>query len=155
MTGVVHGLEFGCGGFTDYGNGAVEYRKTGEIMLAFKVNVADITGFTVRKPTRDDKKDLKASGLQQVFVVQGGGTELAAVAVNYGTAEKMEAWFRQHPSFGQRNRANAHPAPASGHPVANESTPGLVEQLAQLGQLRDSGVLTAEEFERAKAKLLG
>jgi Short C-terminal domain len=32
---------------------------------------------------------------------------------------------------------------------------GTIEQLKQLGELRDSGVLTPEEFEREKQKLLG
>lgn len=40
-----------------------------------------------------------ASALQQVFVLQDGGTELAACPVNYGTAQKIEAWIRHHPSF--------------------------------------------------------
>ncbi len=39
----------------------------------------------------------------------------------------------------------AAPAPAAGN---------TVEQLKQLGELRDSGVLTAEEFEREKQKIL-
>jgi hypothetical protein len=71
MAGVAHGLGFGCGGFTDYGNGAVEYRRTGEVMPAFKVNVADITGFTVRRPTRDDKKD--PQGLWSSAGLRGSG----------------------------------------------------------------------------------
>jgi hypothetical protein len=37
--------------------------------------------------------------------------------------------------------------------VATTST-DLVAQLAQLAQLRDTGVLSEEEFEQAKAKLL-
>jgi hypothetical protein len=32
---------------------------------------------------------------------------------------------------------------------------GTLEQLKQLGELRDSGVLTPEEFEREKQKVLG
>jgi hypothetical protein len=45
-------------------------------------------------------------------------------------------------------------APATGAPAGGAPAGGKVEQLKQLGELRDSGVLTAEEFEREKQKLL-
>lgn len=38
--------------------------------------------------------------------------------------------------------------------AAPTPTGGMAEQLEQLGKLRDSGVLTPEEFERAKQKIL-
>jgi hypothetical protein len=88
--GQSHGLGFGNGSIVDYGSGVIEYRQTGKLLPAFKVNIADITGFSVRKATRQDKKN-GASALQQVLVLQGGGTELAACPVNYGTAQKIEA----------------------------------------------------------------
>ncbi len=47
----------------------------------------------------------------------------------------------------------AAPAPAAA-PAAASGVPSTIEQLKQLGELRDSGVLTAEEFEREKQKLL-
>jgi hypothetical protein len=43
------------------------------------------------------------------------------------------------------------PQPAAAAPAAGGS---MVEQLKQLGELRDSGVLTPEEFEREKQKIL-
>lgn len=43
----------------------------------------------------------------------------------------------------------AAPAPAAAAPAADVTT-----QLAQLAQLKDSGALTQEEFDAAKAKLL-
>jgi hypothetical protein len=43
---------------------------------------------------------------------------------------------------------------ASGQPAAPAGG-GKIEQLKQLGELRDSGVLTPEEFEREKQKVLG
>lgn len=76
-----HGLGFGNGSIIDLGGGIIEYRQTGKLLPAFKVNIADITGFSVRKATRQDKRN-GASALQQVFVLQGGGTELAACPVN-------------------------------------------------------------------------
>ena len=44
------------------------------------------------------------------------------------------------------------PAPA---PAAAPAAPDLVEQLRKLGELRDAGILTEEEFAAQKAKLLG
>jgi Short C-terminal domain len=43
------------------------------------------------------------------------------------------------------------PAPAAAAP---DATSPLVAQLKQLGDLKESGVLSAEEFEAAKQKLL-
>ena len=144
-----HGLGFGNGSIIDLGGGVIEYRQTGKLLPAFKVNIADITGFSVRKATRQDKKN-GASALQQVFVVQGGGTELAACPVNYGTAQKIEAWIRQHPAF--RGNAPRNPSVATPQGTARVD---IADQLSKLAELRSAGVLSQEEFDRAKAKLLG
>ncbi|MCF8571073.1 SHOCT domain-containing protein [Gordonia sp. HY002] len=143
------GLGFGNGGLIDYGD-SVEYRQTGKFLPAFRINVADITGFSVRKATRDDKKRLGASGLQQVFVVQGSGTTLAEVAVNHGTADKIEQTLRAHPRFGssRHQMAPAGPAAAAAAPAS------WVDELVKLAALRDAGALTPEEFETAKHKLI-
>lgn len=45
-------------------------------------------------------------------------------------------------------------AAASAPPAAAPAGGTVVEQLKQLGELRDSGVLTPEEFEREKQKIL-
>jgi hypothetical protein len=45
-------------------------------------------------------------------------------------------------------------AAGAGQPAA-PAAGGTLEQLKQLGELRDSGVLTPEEFEREKQKVLG
>ena len=146
--GQSHGLGFGNGSMVDYGDGIIEYRQSGKLLPAFKVNIADVTGFSVRKATRQDRK-IGASGLQQVMVLQGGGTELAACPVNYGTAAKIEAWIRAHPSFGgkvsQSANADVH-VPSMGD---------IADELTKLAELRDKGVLSPDEFDKAKAKLLG
>jgi|SRR5262245_1646984 len=139
-----HGLGFGNGSIIEYDGGVIEYRQTGNVLPAFKVNIADVTGFSVRKATKLDRKN-GANALQQVFVLQGSGTELAACAVNYGTAEKIEAWIRAHPSF-RGNVPQSAPAAAA---------VSMADELAKLAQLRDAGVLSSEEFDQAKAKLLG
>jgi hypothetical protein len=45
------------------------------------------------------------------------------------------------------------PPPAAAAPAA-PAGPSMIEQLSQLGELRDKGILTADEFEREKQKLL-
>jgi hypothetical protein len=148
--GQSNGLGVGSGSIIDYGNGTIEYRQTGKLMPAFKVNIADITGFAVRKPTRQDKKN-GASALQQVLVLQGSGTELATCPVNHGTAQKIEAWIRAHSSFRGNVPQNA---PAAGAPQGRAPIT-IADELAKLAQLRDTGVLSPDEFAQAKAKLLG
>jgi hypothetical protein len=147
--GQSHGLGFGNGSIIEYDGGLIEYRQTGKLLPAFKVNIADVTGFSVRKATRQDKKN-GASALQQVFVLQGSGTELAACAVNYGTASKIEAWIRRHPLFRGNVPQNA---PAAGPRGTLQLS--IADELTKLVQLRNAGMLSPEEFERAKARLLG
>lgn len=147
--GQSHGLGFGNGSIIDYGGGIIEYRQTGKLLPAFKVNIADVTGFSVRKVTRQDRKN-GASALQQVFVLQGSGTELAACPINYGTAQKIEAWIRAHPRFRGNVPQNAPVRAPLGAALVN-----IADELAKLVQLRDAGVLSPEEFDQAKAKLLG
>lgn len=108
--GTSHGLGFGHGSLIEYPDGTVEYRRTGTILPAFRVRVADVIGFSVRRATRDDKQRLEATFLQQVLTVQGSGTTLAEVAINHGTAEKIEGWFRAHPEFGRVMSSPVRPA---------------------------------------------
>lgn len=146
--GQVHGLGIGNGGITDYGDGSIEYRQSGKLMPAFRVNIGDVTGFSVRKATKQDKKN-GVSAFQQVFVVLGSGTELASCGVVHGTGAKIEAWIRAHPSFRGNVPQNAAAAvPQITAPV------NLADELVKLAQLRDAGALTPQEFDQAKAKLL-
>ena len=48
--------------------------------------------------------------------------------------------------------APAQPAPPA--PATAASTQTMIDQLRQLGELRDAGVLTADEFEAQKAAVL-
>ncbi len=68
---------------------------------------------------------------------------------------------RQHQRWAAQDAAAAAAAPAAAPPVAAPSPaptagdqPSLLDQLAQLGQLRDAGVLSPEEFEVQKQRLL-
>jgi hypothetical protein len=80
--------------------------------------------------------------------LQGGGTELASCSVNHGMAAKIEAWIRAHPAFRSSVPQSAA-APQVGASV------DIADQLLKLAQLRDTGVLSPQEFDQAKAKLLG
>jgi Short C-terminal domain len=140
------GVAAAANGGADAGGPA---RQSGKMLPAFKVNIADVISFSVRKATRQDKKS-GASAMQQMFVLQGSGTELAACPVNYGTAEKIEASIRAHPSV----RGNVPPNAPVAAPQDTALT-NLADQLSKLCELRDAGMLSPEEFDQAKAKLLG
>lgn len=63
----------------------------------------------------------------------------------------------ERPPESQPAAASASPSATSAPPAATgggSSAGGTFEQLKQLGELRDSGVLTPEEFEREKQKIL-
>ena len=62
--------------------------------------------------------------------------------------QREEAAAPQQATPGEPGQA-AEPA------VAGGLTPEVMEQLKQLGQLHEQNVLSDEEFEREKAKLLG
>ena len=86
---------------------------------------------------------------------------VARVAVASGTAtavrnrvsrRQAERWSEQgasQPAYMQPQQAAAPPPQA---PLA--PAPDPIEQLTKLGELRDKGVLTEEEFAAQKAKLL-
>ena len=62
---------------------------------------------------------------------------------------------RRHPEVlgsGSRARGSAHSTSAQEGAAKEDDT---LEQLKKLGELRDSGVLTDEEFEAQKKELLG
>ena len=141
--GTIHKLGVGNGSIVDNGDGTASYRATGTLTQAFRVNIADITGFAVRK---DGKV------FERTFVVLGHGTELASVSVNHGTSEKIEAWFRGHPLFRGNVPQGTPNMPLS--PKAGKAAGTLADELIKLARLRDAGVLSQQEFERAKAKLL-
>ncbi|NNH72977.1 SHOCT domain-containing protein [Nocardia uniformis] len=149
---ISHGLGFPHGGLIEHPDGTVEYRQTGKILPAFRVRVRDVTGFSVRKVTRDDKKRLKATSMQQVLTVQGSGTTLAEVAINHGTAQKIEDFFRAHRDFGIDTQSSAPAEHQSPQAVAPTS---VADELMKLAQLRDAGVITPDEFAAQKSKLLG
>lgn len=89
---------------------------------------------------------------------------VARTAVVAGTASAVggRVRHRQDQRWAQQEEqqaaqaapaAPAPPAPAPAAAPAGESS--LIDQLKQLGELKDQGILTEEEFAAQKAKLLG
>lgn len=133
-----HALGWGNGRIMEHEDGSAGYIPTQSLTQAFRVQIADVTGFSVTKGGKM---------LQRTFNVLGNGTLLASVDVNHGTAEMIEAWFRSHPLFGSKGST---PSLASGPQPG-----GIADEIKKLGDLRNQGLLTEQEFLTQKARLLG
>jgi hypothetical protein len=86
------------------------------------------------------------------------GVVRTAAVVGTATAVNGRVARRQAARYGETTYQEApvqeQPPPQYAPPPV-EAAPDPIEQLTKLGQLRDSGVLTEEEFAREKAKILG
>ncbi len=72
-----------------------------------------------------------------------------ATAVSGGVRRRQEArWAKQEGQAYAEAPPQAPPAPA---PAAG---PSMIDQLKELGELKEQGILTEEEFATQKAKLL-
>jgi hypothetical protein len=80
-------------------------------------------------------------GIARTAVVAGTATAVS----NRVSRRQGERWAQQEP---QQGYAEPPPEPAA----APEADP--IERLKELGELRDNGVLTEEEFQAQKAKVL-
>ena len=78
---------------------------------------------------------------------------VARTAVVAGTATAVSNRVSRRQANRWAEQEQEAPAPAA--PAAAPAGEDIVAQLTQLGELRDKGVLTEEEFEAQKAKLLG
>lgn len=67
---------------------------------------------------------------------------------------QQQRWAAQDHHAATMAAPAAPPAPAPPPPPAADMNESLA-QLKQLGELRDAGILTDEEFEAKKAKILG
>ena len=147
-------LGLGNGSLFEFSDGTVAYRESGKIIPAFRVSIRDVTGLSMRRAKKDERENGLGiftfgglRSLQQVLAFRGSGTTIAEVVVSVDAARQIETWFRAHPLFG------AGPAPRSADPVGRSSS--LSDELRELAGLRDAGILSPEEFERAKNHLLG
>jgi hypothetical protein len=140
-----HKLGFGNGRIVEYEDGSAAYIKGAELTHAFRVQIADVTGFSVTK---------SGKMLERRLNVLGNGTTLAHVDIPHGTAEKIEGWFRSHPAFGT-HAAGTAVAVSGQQASASLPSPSLIaDELRKLAELRAEGVLTDDEFAAQKARLL-
>jgi hypothetical protein len=77
------------------------------------------------------------------------GVARTAVIAGTATSVSNRVSRRQGERWAEQEQQQAPAAPAAG------GGDNMIDQLKQLGELRDSGVLTEEEFAAQKAKLLG
>lgn len=141
---VKHSLGFGNGKILEYPDGTAAYVKTMEFTHAFRVHISDVTGFSVTK---------HGKLLERRLHILGNGSTLAFVDVPHGTSEVIEEWFRNHRLF-HGNVARSAPTP-SGPPVATAGASSMIaDELRKLAELRNEGILSNEEFEAQKARLL-
>jgi len=141
---VKHALGFGNGKILEYPDGTAAYVKSMEFTHAFRVHISDVTGFSVTK---------NGKMLERRLHILGNGSTLAFVDVNHGTSELIEEWFRRHKLF-HGNVSRSVPTP-TGPPVPTGTGPEMIaDELRKLAQLRNEGILSDQEFEEQKAKLL-
>jgi Short C-terminal domain len=84
---------------------------------------------------------------------------VARTAAIAGTATAVSGRVqrRQANRWGQQEAAQAPPPEAAPAPVAAAPAaagPSMIDQLKELGELKDQGILTEDEFAAQKAKLL-
>jgi hypothetical protein len=82
-------------------------------------------------------------GVARTAVIAGTATGVS----NRVSRRQAERWAEQD------DQRYEQPPPPPAAPAQAQADP--IEQLKQLGELRDSGVLTEAEFEAQKAKILG
>jgi hypothetical protein len=87
------------------------------------------------------------------------GVARTAVIAGTATAVSNNVSRRQAGRWAQQEQQQAAAAPpqqyAAPPPPAASSTDDTLAQLKELGELKASGVLTEEEFQAQKAKILG
>jgi Short C-terminal domain len=76
----------------------------------------------------------------------------ASAAQSQADVQQMQAQMNQMQTQLNQQQQAAQPAQA---PAAAPDSASVTAQLQQLAQLKESGVLTDEEFQAAKAKILG
>ena len=80
------------------------------------------------------------------------GVARTAVIAGTATSVSNRVSRRQAERWNQQEAAQAPPPEQAPPPAAADST---IDQLKELGELKNQGILTEEEFAAQKAKLLG
>lgn len=84
-------------------------------------------------------------GVARTAAIAGTATAVS----NRVSRRQAERWAQQE----EVQQAPAAVAPAPTAPAGGEQS--MIDQLKQLGELKEQGILTEEEFAAQKAKLLG
>jgi len=88
-----------------------------------------------------------------MFVVGGlAGSTKETAAASFVQEQKWAQQEQQQYEQQQYQAQQAAPPPPAPAPAGEES---MIDQLKQLGELKEQGILTEEEFAAQKAKLLG
>lgn len=77
-----------------------------------------------------------------------------AVVAGTATAVSNRVSRRQGERWAQQEAPPQQPQAVQAVPAAAAPAPSLVDQLKDLGELKNQGILTEEEFAAQKAKLL-
>ena len=84
------------------------------------------------------------------------GMARTAVVAGTATAVSNRVSRRQSQRWAEQDAAAYEPEPQAAYAEPEpEPEPDPIEQLKQLGELHEQGILTDEEFAAQKAKLLG
>ncbi|MFF3639191.1 SHOCT domain-containing protein [Streptomyces sp. NPDC101169] len=70
------------------------------------------------------------------------------------SAQQQQQYEQQQYAQQQQQTAPPPPAPAAAQPAAGDDMTSKIDQLKQLADLKTQGVLTDEEFEAQKRRLL-
>src|SRR5689334_1048781 len=85
-------------------------------------------------------------------VVAGTATAVS----NRVSRRQAGRWAQQdQQAYAEQQASAPAPAEAEPEPSPQDSRSEMLSQLSQLGELRQQGVLTEEEFQAEKAKILG
>jgi hypothetical protein len=81
---------------------------------------------------------------------------VARTAAIAGTASAVggRVQHRQQNKWSQQEAAQAPPEAAPAPAAAAPAAPSMIDQLKELGELKEQGILTEDEFAAQKAKLL-
>ena len=83
------------------------------------------------------------------------GMARTAVVAGTATAVSGRVARRQQSRWAEQEAPQAEAQPAASAPApAQEAAPTTIDQLKELGELKNQGLLTDEEFAAQKAKLL-
>jgi hypothetical protein len=86
-------------------------------------------------------------GVARTAVIAGTATSVS----NRVSKRQGERWAAQE----QQQYAQQAPPPQAAAPAPGAGETSVIDQLKELGALKEQGILTEEEFAAQKAKLLG